>query len=400
LCSKPIKKEGEMKRLVLFVAVAVLAMSACGGGGGGTTPTEGTAMPGLAACAAQNTTQGVVCGTATAADGTTPLAGAEVRLASAAAQTLGTITSKGVEDSTRCVADTSGNFACLVPQGTLGNLDFIVVFAGFANKSFSGEIAAGQTTDVGVQAMSGSTSLRWVVVPGSFDGVQVLLAQLKGCTLTDGSGNPFDPATMDAAGARGSEDCFNKGLLVLDNWDTTSEYYVDTFIVSSALADYAALFANCDADYSWVTGADAALQSFNSSGGHVYFSDLADSWLTSAFPGMINFAGNSTSTGTVSAGVPYGPLAAVVGDPINVVFDLSVWTAIDTVESGVTTYVQGDISTVSSYTGVHPITVGWRPGSSSGCVFYTSYHIEGASTGSAQELAIKYLVQNIGSVCQ
>jgi hypothetical protein len=71
----------------------------------------------------------------------------------------------------------------------------------------------------------------------------------------------------------------------------------------------------------------------------------------------------------------------------------------DSVAAGVSTFIQGDISSLSPLTGTRPITVGWRDSSSTGCIFYTSYHIEGASTGAPQELAIKYLVQNVTTVC-
>jgi len=54
-----------------------------------------------------------------------------------------------------------------------------------------------------------------VVVPGIFDGVQVLLAELKGCTLTDPDGGMYTSAIVPAQ-ARGSADCENKGLIVLD----------------------------------------------------------------------------------------------------------------------------------------------------------------------------------------
>lgn len=393
-----------MKKLILFVAVAALAMSACGGSSGGGGGTGGTAMAGLATCTVASATTGVVCGKAVAADGTTPLIGAEVRLGTPATSTSAPLASvnKGVENPSQCVSDSSGNFACVVPEGQTGTLSFFLSLTGFSDTTFQASISAGATTDSGTLAMSGSASGQWVVVPGSFDGVQVLLSQLKGCTLSDGAGNPFDPATMDPATARASTECTDLGLLVLNDWDTTSDTYVPTFLTGSSLASYQSLFINCDADWSGTTGVDAAIQAYNTAGGHIYFSDLADSWLTSAFPGVITFFGYSTMTGTVSSAVPYAPLAAVVGDPINVIFDLGAWAAMDSVAAGVTTYIQGDISTVSSYTGVRPITVGWRPSSSTGCVFYTSYHIEGAGTGTGipQEDAIKYLVQNISSVCQ
>lgn len=383
----------------VVMCAAIAGVAACGGGGGGGGDT-GTAMPGKADCTPEAGT-GVVCGNIFAADGTTPLANAEVRLANAAAS----LSTKGVPDANKCVADPTGAFACVVPTGTMGDVQFVIIFTGFDNKPFTANIVTDQTTTVANQVMTASAAAKWVVVPGSYDGVQVLLAQLKGCTLNDMGGNPFDPLTMSAENARASEDCTNKGLLVLDE-DSSSPNYPPTFLTSSAFTGYNALFINCDADYSGNPGVNEAIQSFESSGKHVYFSDLSDDWLSSAFPGKINFFTDDpylTNTGTLSATVVDTNLAAVVGNPINIVFDLPVWAAIDSVASGVNTYIEGDLGSggpISSYTGVHPITVGWRPTTSSGCIFYTSYHIEGASTGAPQELAIKYLVQNIGTVCK
>ncbi len=392
-----------MKKISLFAMLVAVAFVGCGGSSGGGGGDGGTELPGLAACAvpAGSETSGVVCGQCLAADGVTPLAGAEVLLGTPTANVaaeLGTITAKGVEDPTKCVADSQGNFACLVPAGTAGTTAFYLTFEGFDDKTFNADIVAGSTTDVGDQAMTGDISAKWAVVPGAFDGVQVLLAQLKGCTLDDGSGNPFDPATMDAASARTSADCESKGLLVLSD-DFTSSYYPSTFIDANGLSGYAALFVNCMADYSSAT-TDAALQAFSTGGGHVYFSDLSDSWLEAVFPGIITWGPASTTTGTVSGEVVDTGLAAYVGTPIDIIFDLGGWADIDSVASGVTTFIQGTISPLSTLTGTRPITVGWRPSTTSGCVFYTSYHIEGASTGSNQEKAIKYLVQNIGTVCQ
>jgi hypothetical protein len=243
--------------------------------------------------------------------------------------------------------------------------------------------------------LAANSEAKWVVVPGLFDGVQVLLSQLKGCTLTNAEGDP--------AFARASEDCTSKGLLVLDDLDPTSETYVPTFLTSGSLASYDALFVNCDADWSTTPGADAAIQAFSTNGGHLYFSDLSDLWLESAFPGNINFGGNLTEEGppVISGDVVDANLAAVVGTPIELVFDLDAWTVTESVESFVTTYIQGDVTPLSNeVTGVRPITVGWTPSTASGCIFYTSYHVEGASTGAPQELAIKYLVQTIATVCK
>jgi len=384
-----------MRKIIAVAVIALVAAAygACGGssdGGGGTT---GTAMPGKATCTA-DAGQNVLCGTAVATDGVTPLAGAEVRISSGSTSTATSITTKGVENATNCYADDTGEFVCVVPN--TGSYTFLLIKSGFDNLTFDTTIAAG-TNNVGAQAMTANADKKWVVVPGSFDGVQVLLSQIKGCTLTNADGDP--------ALARASDECTALGLLVLDDTDMMSDTYVPTFLAGSSLGDYDALFINCDADWRGVSGVDAAVQSFSSNGGHTYFSDLSNEWITALFPGNITFFPErpfDTNTGTISATVTDANLAAVVGTPIDIVFDLPIWAAIDTFDNASgTTFIQGDISALSStHTGVHPLTVGWRDSSSTGCTFYTSYHVEGASTGAPQELAIKYLVENIDAVCQ
>ena len=376
--------------MVVLVCTAAM-LTGCGAGsddngGGGTGP--GTALAGKATCAGEAGV-GVVCGNVFAADGVTPLANAEVRLSNTSASLL----TKGVEDSTKCIADATGAFACIAPAGTTGTTEFVVLSPGFDNKLFTADVVEGATADAGDLSMAASSAAKWVVVPGLFDGVQVLLSPLKGSALTEAEGDPAD--------ARASEDCTSEGLLVLDDINPTSDTYVPRFLTSGSLASYESLFVNCDADWSGTPGVDAAIQAFSANGGHLYFSDLSDLWLTSAFPGNINFVGNSTvgSPPNILGDVVDGNVAAVVGTPIELVFDFDAWTVIESVESFVTTYIQGDVTPLSNIvTGVRPITVRWRPAISSGCIFYTSYHIEGASTGAPQELAIKYLVQNIRTV--
>lgn len=379
-----------MKKTTLAVVLGFAAATVigCGSDNGGGGP--GTGLAGKASCTAEPGAA-VVCGNIFAADGVTPLAGAEVRLGGSAAALL----TKGVQDSSKCIADVAGAFACIVPAGTTGTTNFIAIAPGFENQSFTADVVVGMTSEAGDLSMNASAEAKWVVVPGDYDGVQVLLSQLKGCTLTNAGGDP--------ALARASEECTNKGLLVLDDTDSASDTFVPTFLSSGSLASYTSLFINCDADWSGSAGVDEAIQAFATNGGDLYFSDLSDFWLTDAFPGNINFGGNSTSAGppTISGDVVEANLAAVVGTPIELVFDFSSWTVIDTVEPVVTTYIEGDVTPLSSFiTGVRPITVGWRPAPSSGCIFYTSYHVEGASTGAPQELAIKYLVQNTAAVCK
>jgi len=225
---------------------------------------------------------------------------------------------------------------------------------------------------------------KWLVVTGSWDGVQLLLSQIKGCTLT---GDATDPAGMTA-----SAECTAVNLVVSLASDVAT-----TFSSLSNLTPYSAVFINCGTD---VSDYSTVVQQYVAQGGHIYFSDLSDPGVTAAFPGKITYdATASTSTGTVSATVEYANLATYLGtSTIDVIFDLGGWSAMDSVASGVTTYIKGDTSAIGGKVDA-PLTVGWKEGTG-GCVFYTSYHIEGASTGSNQEKALKYLILNISSVCQ
>lgn len=380
----------EMKKInfVLFSFI-LLGLTACGGGGGSSTNNDPvqSGLSGLSECVAPNALQAVVCGTVLANDGVTPLVNAEVTIASS-----GRLALRGVADADKCLTDAAGDYVCLLPEGISGSVILNIFLNGFDETTLTTNVTAGETTEAQSVDLIGNTSEKWVVVPGVFDGVQVLLAQLKGCTLTDGNGNPYT-AAIAPDNARGSADCESKGLKVLDNDEVIS------FLSSNELLDSDSLFINCEADYSTPT-VDSLIQSFVGQGGHVYSSDRSDTWLSKAFPGNINFAGRATSSGEVTATTETVGLSAVVGNPVKIEFDLGAWTAIDSVENNVTTFIKSDISSVSSYSGIKPITVGWKESNNSGCVFYTSYHIEGANQGSSQELAIKYLVQNISSVCQ
>ncbi|MES9991617.1 MAG: hypothetical protein ABW098_06650 [Candidatus Thiodiazotropha sp.] len=391
--------------LLLIITLPLINLMACGGGGGssddGADQQTESNLEGLAECLPQ-AGSAVVCGSVLAADGITPLVNAEVTLSTTGARLSNRtpVAFRGVADPDKCITDYSGEFACLLPSGVSGNIDLVISLAGFDDNIVNTNAMLDETVELSQVSLTSNSNNRWVVIPGEFDGVQVLLAQLKGCTLNDEYGNPFDAATTSAEFARGSTDCENKGLIVLDIDDATSVRFPPTYIKSAEFDNNDALFVNCPEDYSYDAEANQAVQDFVEAGNHAYFSDQSDTWLTAIFPGKVNFAGSDTSIGGVSATVTHSGLSSVVGNSLDIAFDLFLWTAIDTVDSDVTTFLEADISTVSDYTGVHPITVGWKDSSSgAGCVFYTSYHIEGASSGSDQELAMKYLVQNINTVC-
>ena len=382
---------------IFLINLSALTLFACGGGGGSSsTETPEPTLAGLESCTPTSADQTLVCGKAVAADGVTPLIGAEVTLESANLKVKKNgLSTAGVADNDRCLTDSRGEFACVIPDEFGGEATFAISADGFTVSTFQVTLSSGAATAASLQVLAANNSTQWVVVPGAFDGVQVLLSQLKGCILNDSAGNAWDYTNTNSEDARGSADCESKGLLVLDD---SSD--IPAFLTSNNLNNYDALFVNCSANYSFASGVNDAVRAFNDMGKHIYFSDLSDNWLSASFPDNINFAGNDTTTGTLQGSVVDNGLSSVIGNGVELIFDLGVWTAIDSVAASTTTYIEADLSPISSYTGIRPVTVGFKQSISSGCVFYTSYHIEGASSGSDQELAIKYLIQNIASVCQ
>ena len=145
---------------------------------------------------------------------------------------------------------------------------------------------------------------------------------------------------------------------------------------------------------------DSGYIEFVENGGHLYISDLEAPLLDLLFPGKVSLDQGSTSTGVVSGIWKHPGLESVVGTSFDIVFDLDGWYALESIDGSVNTFIEADITNVSQLAGTRPITIGFKPTPESGCVFFSSYHIEGDSTGSTQEKAMKYLVQNVGELCQ
>lgn len=390
-----------MRRLKLFLlGLVVISLSACGGGSSDNNSSQ-IGLAGISECAALSEDQAVVCGTVLASDGITPLVNAEVTLATISSRSL---TARGVNDTEKCLTNGTGDFVCVLPVDVSGEVTLNVSLNGFTTTTIQTTATTGQSTESGSQVLVADISSRWIVVPGVYDGVQVLLAQLKGCTLT-GPGGVDYTSDIDPSEARGSADCESKGLVVLDqeftfdgNTLVENSEDITSYFASNELLSNDALFINCEADNS-TPAIDSLIQSFTAQGGNVYFSDLSSSWLTKIFPDNITFEGGDTYIGSISADIIDPGLAAVFdNEPVSLSFDSRSWSAIESVATNVKTFIQADISSISEYTGTRPITVGWKE--NSGCVFYTSYHIDGDNIDTPdQGLVIKYLLQNITSVC-
>jgi len=392
------QKGGFMRKLRIAVVAALFAvgLAACGGGD---SPAPENALAGKATCAAV-ADSGMLCIKAVAADGITPIVGAEVQAGEAAANEAVKLASKGVENPDKCVTDNEGNAACVVPSRLIGTQTYSLIFSGFANKTFSATTTLGEVTDAGTQSMSGDTSARWLVVPGGFDGIQLLLSEIKGCTLT---GDPTDPPSLTA-----SDECEAVGLTVLSGAEVT-----DTLSNPEALAQYQAVFMNCGSNTA--SGDEiTALKGFVDAGGNMYFSDLADDSLTAIFPDLVTFPPdkNNTGSGTLPAAtiVDAGLQAFIGADTMEIEFDWGSWTALgefddmtgQDIKSGLpatwTVFVQADVSSLAAtLTGTRPVTVGGPQ--EDGCIFYTSYHVEAGGAGTNQEKALRYLVLNRMSNC-
>lgn len=382
-----------MPGIRVIVMLASLGLMASCGALFGAPDTSATPLKGLASCATSEG-EAVICGTVFAADGTTPVVGTEIRQSPVLPTPTTTTTtnlskvadlsSKGVASATQCVTDNVGKFACAgIPE--TGEFTFEVSGSGMSF-SFTTAVTVGAVTDAyGTTASASGTTTKWLVVQGIYDGVQLLLSQLKGCTLT---GNSASPASLTS-----SEDCTKANLVVVPATTLTT-----TFDALSSISAFDFIFINAATDASKYA---TVLQDYVAQGGNVYFSDTADAGLTAAFPDQIIFGDDTeTITGKVPAAtVDSADLAAFFGASfIEVAFSLPNWQPITSVASGVTTYISGDTSALGG-TSAAPITVGWKHGSG-GCILYTSYHTDGESKDTDQEEALKYLIQNIDTVCQ
>jgi len=339
-----------------------------------------TSLTALPTCAVPTDGASIVCGEVLAADASTPIVGAAITLADL---TL-------ADANSNCVTDQLGQFACQLPDTySTGNVNLNITAAGFEADLVNINATPGLIANTPVIVLQGVAQpdttapgqQNWLVQKGKFDSVQNLLAELKGCP---------DP-----------ENCTDKGLTV-----SSSVTNVD-------LNPFDVLFINCGADefdknFDDVLNATDAVgdltryRDFVNQGGHIYLTDLEAYVVEAMFPAKMQYKiGSNAATfgGTVLGKSVHPGLKSVVGPSFDITFDIGLWTPITMVEPGVTTFIEGDTSALSNIPGESPITIGFRPSPTSGCVFFSSYHIKDQPTGSTQEQAMKYLVQNVDKLC-
>jgi hypothetical protein len=212
----------------------------------------------------------------------------------------------------------------------------------------------GQCIDVG--------DLKLAVVEGDWDSIEEILDYL---------GFPYDFYTADAGEA-----------LVSD---------------ANALAPYDAVFLNCGSSYDgWSPAATTGLHDYVFAGGKVYASDWAYIMIERAFPDMIHFVDEEFSgpkvgeTGMVKAEVLDPALQDVMGDEVDLYYQLGAWVVTDGVGKDSLVMVQGDASTTSGTIPDAPLTI--RAPEGKGTALYTTFHNEAQATSDAKEILFEFVL--------
>ncbi|MEQ9497284.1 MAG: choice-of-anchor D domain-containing protein [Deltaproteobacteria bacterium] len=188
---------------------------------------------------------------------------------------------------------------------------------------------------------------------------------------------------------------------ILDRMGVTYTMYrdVDDLVDQpSVLNGYDIVFFNCGFD-EWRAlqpGPMANLRAFVEQGGSIYASDLGYDIVEVGWPAYVTFDGNDSIRDDAEWAPPYDgyanvvnpSLAAALGGATQVYIE-SPGAAMISVSSQTTTYLDGDRFMDG---GNHPMMVGFRPTPTSGRVFYTDFHQEGAQQ---VERVFEWLIANL-----
>ncbi len=301
-----------MKRLMLFVAVAALALSACGGGGGGTT-----------AAGLNGATS--VTGTMYSQNGD-PMSGVTVSIPSGtAAMVVGKAARTKLlavigADGTSCddPSQTSCANTCSGADGTFsmdttgctGTETQALMERGNLRKTLnlncpSGGGACALTASESTFGSSDGTTTypRVAVVTGLYDRIQDVLAKIA----------PSGYGTVDEYGQLqpGSENATNLTLIDGDGSLAGVDSYAtwDTYLNgTNGLSGFDIVFVNCGSNFSYedlLTNVDVRtrLLSYVQNGGILYITDQAYDFVNQVYPQFMDFEGD------IDANTP-GPLDA------------------------------------------------------------------------------------------
>ena len=212
----------------------------------------------------------------------------------------------------------------------------------------------GQCIDVG--------DLRLAVVDGDWDSIEEILDYL---------GFPYDIYTPHA------------GQALVTN--------------AEAVGAYDAVFLNCGGSYDgWSASATAGLRNYAFAGGKVYASDWAYVMIERAFPDMIHFVDEEFAgpkvgeTGMVKGEVLDPVLKDVMGEEVDLYYQLGAWVVADDVGEGSSVMVQGDPPTSAGSLVDAPLTI--RASEGKGSALYTTFHNESQATSDAKQILFEFVL--------
>jgi hypothetical protein len=143
---------------------------------------------------------GGVCGVVYAADGVTPIANVEVRLADHSED----LSSKGVADPDECITDAVGVFACILPEGTTGTTELTAVAPGFETLFFTVDVVEGEIAEADrleMAAVCGDDTIR---APETCDGTDLAGDTCADFDFSGGTlGCSSDCSSFDTSGCTG-----------------------------------------------------------------------------------------------------------------------------------------------------------------------------------------------------
>ena len=305
---------GTMRRLAL--AAAVVAVSACGGGDDPSAP-EGF---------------GDVTGRIVAADGTTPIPGAEVGLAARPAG--------GPIDTT----DANGNYSLAdVPAGR----QTLLARRGVFQAQFQVTVRADESVAAPLAEVTPVGELAYV--PGAFDAIEEIV-----------------------------RDSLEFPIEALDAADLGTRSVID---------QYSMIFLNCGADVSIVDDATALanLKDWVNDGGVLYASDWSIDVVKALFPTDVQSTIDDGEEQDVTGTVTSDALEAFIGKgSVSLRYDLPSWRTVDALSATPQVLVRGSFTGSGGTYSNKPLAV--RIGHGDGQVVFTSFHNEAGVT--ADQLAV------------
>jgi hypothetical protein len=166
---------------------------------------------------------------------------------------------------------------------------------------------------------------------------------------------------------------------------------------TSALAPYDAVFLNCGGSYDgWPAGASTGLRAYAMAGGKVYASDWAYIMIERAFPDMVHFHDEEFSgpkvgsTGMVTGEVLDPVLRDVMGEEVQLYYQLGAWVVADDVGEGSSVMVQGSPPTSAGALQDLPLTI--RAPEGNGSALYTTFHNESQATADAKQILFEFVL--------